>query len=187
MLEQYRTSWAVCRYWPFIWPFRTHHTWHNGGGVMRFSAKCVFFIFVGIHKSEEHNSESANNYSGKNTNTGVSWTPLRRQRVKNSTPICWTCCSMKRRWANDASRYKKPFTVTCSQEWFYNIITTTECLQNDKKREISKLEDTLVKFTPLCKWHTADDLKLAIHSSTFLVVLKLVNDVGYNNNTTNFS
>jgi len=31
----------------------------------RFSAKCVFFICVLIHKSEEHNSESTNNYSGE--------------------------------------------------------------------------------------------------------------------------
>ena len=66
------------------------------------------------------------------------------------------------------SRHKKPLTVSCSQEWFYNIIYTTECLQNDKKRAISKLEHTLVRFTPLCKLHTADDLKLAIPSSTFL-------------------
>jgi len=34
---------------------------------MRFSAKSVFFILVGIHKSEEYNSESANNYFGKKT------------------------------------------------------------------------------------------------------------------------
>jgi len=35
------------------------------GMVMRFSAKCEFFTWIGIHKSDEHNSESANNYSGK--------------------------------------------------------------------------------------------------------------------------
>ena len=32
---------------------------------MRFLAKCVFLIYVGINKSEEHNSKSANNYCGK--------------------------------------------------------------------------------------------------------------------------
>jgi len=30
---------------------------------MPFSAKYVFVNFVGIHKSEEHNSENENNYS----------------------------------------------------------------------------------------------------------------------------
>jgi len=50
-------------------------------------------------------------------------------------------------WQTTVSRHKKRLTVTCSQQWFYNIITTTECLQNDKKREISEIEHTSVRPT----------------------------------------
>jgi len=55
--------------------FRAHNTLPRGGRVMRSSAKCVFFISVGIHKSEEHNSESTHNYSGK-TQVGAPEAPL---------------------------------------------------------------------------------------------------------------
>jgi len=44
---------------------------------MWFSVKCVFFVCVGIHKSEEHNSESTNNYSGKTQRAPEA--PLRKQ------------------------------------------------------------------------------------------------------------
>jgi len=65
--------------WPFIWPFRSNQTWPRGGTVIRLSPKYVFFIFVGIHKNKEHDSESANTWAlgaplgskGLNENAGI--------------------------------------------------------------------------------------------------------------------
>ena len=58
----------------------TDHTWPRGTPVMRFSAKCAFFICLGIRKSTEHNFESEKKLFVRDREAPEAPT-LRQQRV----------------------------------------------------------------------------------------------------------